>query len=72
MKLFSSKKSFQPRSRLLLQLGDKLIRNENIALLELIKNSYDADARKVIIKLDNIESPEIGVIDIIDDGEGME
>jgi signal transduction histidine kinase len=71
MRLFSKKNSFQPRSRLLLQLGDKLIRNENIALLELIKNSYDADARKVIVKLENIEAPEKGIIDVIDDGEGM-
>jgi hypothetical protein len=71
MKLFSKRKSFQPRSRLLLQLGDKLIRNENIALLELIKNSYDADARTVTVRLENIESPKLGFIDIIDDGEGM-
>lgn len=72
MKLLSKKNSFQPRSRLLLQLGDKLIRNENIALLELIKNSYDADARKVTVKLESIEFPEKGIIDVIDDGEGMD
>lgn len=72
MKLNSTKNSFQPRSRLLLQLGDKLIRNENIALLELIKNSYDADARKVTLRLENIENPSKGIIDIIDDGEGMD
>jgi signal transduction histidine kinase len=71
MKLFSDKKTFQPRSRLLLQLGDKLIRNENIALLELIKNSYDADSRKVTVKLINVESTKEGIIDVIDDGEGM-
>lgn len=72
MRLNSNKNSFEPRSRLLLQLGDKLIRNENIALLELIKNSYDADARKVKLRLENIESPPKGIIDIIDDGEGMD
>ena len=33
---------FKPKARLLLQLGDQLIRNEKIALSELIKNSYDA------------------------------
>lgn len=71
MKLFSDKRSFQPRSRLLLQLGDKLIRNENIALLELIKNSYDADSRTVTVKLTNVESIQNGIIDVIDDGEGM-
>jgi len=71
MKLASNRKSFQPRSRLLLQLGDKLIRNENIALLELIKNSYDADASTVTVKLDNVENTKDGVIDVIDNGEGM-
>jgi hypothetical protein len=39
MDLKSQKNFFEPRARLLLQLGDKLIKNENIALLELIKNS---------------------------------
>ncbi|QHL88233.1 hypothetical protein GU926_12645 [Nibribacter ruber] len=72
MKLSSNKNFFQPRARLLLQLGDKLIKNENIALLELIKNSYDADARKVNVKLEKVTNKEFGRIEIIDDGEGMD
>jgi signal transduction histidine kinase len=72
MKLFSNKKSFQPRSRLLLQLGDKLIKNENIALLELIKNSYDADAKTVTVTLEFTEETKSGFIDVLDDGEGMD
>ena len=40
---------FKPRARLLLQLGDQLIKNESIALLELAKNAYDADASVVSI-----------------------
>jgi len=71
MKASSKKNFFQPRARLLLQLGDKLIKNENVALLELIKNSYDADAKKVVLKLENIADSKSGRIDIIDDGEGM-
>lgn len=71
MKASSNKNYFQPRARLLLQLGDKLIKNENVALLELIKNSYDADAKKVIVKLERITDRQNGRIDIIDDGEGM-
>ena len=35
---------FKPRARMLLQLGDQLIKNESIALVELVKNAYDADA----------------------------
>jgi signal transduction histidine kinase len=72
MRIDSKKNFFEPRARLLLQLGDKLIKNENVALLELIKNSYDADARNVKLKLSQITNKDLGTIDIIDDGEGMD
>lgn len=72
MDLKSEKNFFQPRARLLLQLGDKLIKNENIALLELIKNSYDADSRWSKVKLRNITNKEKGYIEILDEGEGMD
>jgi anti-sigma regulatory factor (Ser/Thr protein kinase) len=62
---------FKPRARLLLQLGDQLIKNESIALVELVKNSYDADANKVDIYMENIDDPENGIIIIEDDGFGM-
>lgn len=62
---------FKPRARLLLQLGDQLIKNESIALVELVKNSYDADANKVTIYMEGIDNPEEGVIIIEDDGFGM-
>lgn len=62
---------FKPRARLLLQLGDQLIKNESIALLELAKNAYDADASKVDIVMRHPESMEEGTIEIEDDGFGM-
>ncbi|MCQ4141514.1 ATP-binding protein [Chryseobacterium sp. EO14] len=62
---------FKPRARLLLQLGDQLIKNESIALVELVKNSYDADANIVNIYMEDVENPEKGVIIIEDDGYGM-
>ncbi|HDD45091.1 MAG TPA: hypothetical protein ENG63_09585 [Candidatus Desulfofervidus auxilii] len=62
---------FKPRARLMLQLGEQLIRNESIALLELIKNAYDADASKVKVIMKNIDEPEKGSIIIEDDGSGM-
>jgi signal transduction histidine kinase len=62
---------FKPRARLLLQLGDQLIRNESVALIELVKNSYDADANEVDIYMENIDASEKGVIIIEDDGYGM-
>jgi len=62
---------FKPRARLLLQLGDQLIKNESIALVELVKNSYDADATMVDILMSQPDSSEEGVIIIEDDGYGM-
>lgn len=62
---------FKPRARLLLQLGDQLIKNESIALLELAKNAYDADASKVEIIMRHPDSIEDGSIEIEDDGFGM-
>ncbi|MDD4753945.1 MAG: sensor histidine kinase [Desulfitobacteriaceae bacterium] len=62
---------FKPRARLLLQLGDQLIKNESIALLELVKNSYDADASKVDIYMENIDSESKGIIIVEDNGCGM-
>ncbi len=62
---------FKPRARLLLQLGDQLIKNESIALLELAKNAYDADASMVSIDMYHLDSVEDGYIVIEDDGFGM-
>lgn len=63
---------FKPRARLLLQLGDQLIKNESIALLELAKNAYDADASVVsIIMHQPNDSLEDCYIEIEDDGFGM-
>jgi signal transduction histidine kinase len=52
-------------SALLRELGERLVGKSHIALAELVKNSYDADATKVVIRLlpDRIE--------IIDNGHGM-
>ena len=63
---------FKPRARLLLQLGDQLIKNESIALVELVKNSYDADANRVDVYMENVDDPIKGVIIIEDDGYGMD
>ena len=62
---------FKPRARLLLQLGDQLIKNESIALVELVKNAYDADANNVDILMENVDDAENGVIIIEDNGVGM-
>lgn len=53
---------FKPRARMLLQLGDQLIKNESIALVELVKNAYDADASKVTIVMSDIHDVKTGEI----------
>jgi signal transduction histidine kinase len=64
--------TFKPRARLLLQLGDQLIKNESIALIELIKNSYDADSSKVDVYMEKVDDPDNGTIIIEDNGFGMD
>lgn len=63
---------FKPRARLLIQLGDQLIKNESIALVELVKNSYDADSSKCTITMKSVEHKETGVIIVEDNGFGMD
>ena len=65
----------KPYARLLTMLGDQLIKNELIALIELIKNSYDADASWVKVSFidfgDDFSLTESSKIVIEDDGCGM-
>jgi HSP90 family molecular chaperone len=61
---------FDIDSRLLVQLGENLVTNRAIALAELVKNSYDADAKNIIVRMYNIKSPS-GTIIVEDDGSGM-
>jgi len=59
------------RPRLMLLLGEQLITDEVAAVSELVKNAFDADAKRVIVKLSNVDDPENGYIVIRDDGHGM-
>ncbi len=62
---------FRPKAQILIQLGDQLIKNEGIALLELIKNSYDADATECEVNLSDLDSEILGEIVVEDNGVGM-
>lgn len=64
--------NFKSRARLLPQLGDMLIKSEDVAFLELLKNSYDAGATKVTVLMDQLDSKEHGIIIIEDNGYGMD
>ena len=66
----------RPYARLLTMLGEQLIKNERIALIELIKNAYDADASWVKVTFEGF-SENFGIIAdskiiIEDDGVGMD
>lgn len=60
-------------ARLIYHLGEQLISDELVALLELIKNCYDADATSCIVTIDsNVETAHgMGSILIQDNGNGM-
>jgi len=62
--------SFKAKAHLLKLLGDELIGDDRLAIFELVKNAYDADATKVDVLLDlNSKSPKIIVRDYF--GQGM-
>lgn len=52
------------------RLGNELVARQETAVSELVKNSYDADAKEVVLTF--IETNEIGgTLNIKDDGDGM-
>ena len=67
--------SIRPYARLLTMLGDQLIKNERIALVELIKNAYDADAERVEVRFegfhDDMTHNDASRIVVRDNGVGM-
>lgn len=57
--------NFTVDAALLRELGERLVGKPHIALAELVKNAYDADATEVTIRFKD------GTISIIDNGDGM-
>lgn len=68
----SGKGALRPRARLLRTLGNDLISSDKVALIELVKNSYDADASTVLIRFQGPLDEGTGRIEIWDDGHGMD
>ena len=62
---------FRPRARLIRLLGDELISHEVMAVVELVNNAYDAEARQVTVGLYDLANPDAARIEIHDDGTGM-
>lgn len=74
----------RPRARLIRTIGEELISNDIVAIIELVKNSYDADASIITIEfkgrvIEIIEGKrkkrvlisQGSLISIFDDGNGM-
>jgi signal transduction histidine kinase len=65
----------RPRARIIRTIGDQLISGPEAALIELVKNAYDADSPFVHITIappvDGIWLGDCGLITVIDHGHGM-
>ena len=61
----------KPRARLIRTIGDKLISGPEAAIIELVKNSYDADSPSVEISIDPPSESHSGKIIVKDLGHGM-
>lgn len=64
------RQAFRPRARLLQLLGDQLIGTPKLAVFELVKNAYDADASFVSVRISRLKGTA-PLITVTDDGEGM-
>jgi signal transduction histidine kinase len=67
----SGMKILHPRARLLHILGDELVSSETVAVIELVKNAYDADATRVRVRFHEPLEVNRGMIEVIDNGHGM-
>jgi signal transduction histidine kinase len=65
------KKSFVPKARLIKILGEHLIKDATVGVLELVKNCYDADATETVIQMISLNTSKAKII-IQDNGCGID
>ncbi|MCP4263584.1 MAG: ATP-binding protein, partial [Planctomycetes bacterium] len=58
----------RPRARIISLIGDELISDESVAVVELVRNAYDADATNVSVIF---EGKDLSTLTISDNGVGM-
>lgn len=61
----------RPKARIISVIGSELISDDNVAILELVKNSYDADSEFVRISFEGKMLEGHGKIIVSDNGNGM-
>ena len=62
---------FTVDTHLFRELGELLVGRDSTALIELIKNAYDADATEVTVHGEQLDTPSQGHIIVTDNGTGM-
>ena len=62
--------NIKAKSHILSLLGNELIGSDSLAIFELVKNAYDADAENIKINFIDLNTPHQKII-IEDDGHGM-
>ena len=62
---------FTVDTRLFRELGELLVGRDSTALVELVKNAYDADATSITVYGEQLEDLSRGFIQVTDDGLGM-
>ncbi|HEY7391667.1 MAG TPA: sensor histidine kinase [Bryobacteraceae bacterium] len=68
----NDKLQFEASAYLQTLIGRELIRTQEAAVVELVKNSYDSGAKTVIIRISVATEKRPPSIEIIDDGSGMD
>jgi signal transduction histidine kinase len=61
----------RPHAQMLRRIGDDLISSETVAVIELVKNAYDADATQVLVRFQEPLEIGQGRIEVMDNGHGM-
>jgi signal transduction histidine kinase len=68
----NEKLQFEASAYLQTLIGRELIRTQEAAVVELVKNSYDSGAQQVLVRITQPTERRPGTIEIIDDGSGMD
>ena len=63
--------TFSVDTHLCRELGELLVGRDSTALVELIKNSYDADATRTVVFAEGLSRSAGGTIRVTDNGVGM-
>jgi histidine kinase len=69
--LMAANLNFTVDTHLLRELGELLVGRDSTAVIELVKNSYDADATVVRLHACNLRDPQVAELIVEDNGNGM-